>query len=220
MLQNWVLGKQTTDWMRKYWLLAQKEIPPVEEDSALDGGSETLAQIQYSLSVVVTGKNKVKKHRSSISVNPHILGSESPLSFIIDAKLRNGPFLLLNDSIPLSIKITKLGDSRCNILLSAFQTMLVEMTHAEVQGTSESSTSTWIVQSMANVNYPIGLEDAPGDSMVNLNDIIWVNNRLPPEVTSSFEVCNIKRTYKLHLRLAFLVGDSKSSEISNFPSML
>ncbi|OQE41943.1 hypothetical protein PENCOP_c004G03566 [Penicillium coprophilum] len=87
--------------------------------------------------------------------------------------------------------------------------MLVEATHVKAQGTSESSTSTWIVQSMANLNYPIGLEDAPGDSTADLNDTLWANNRLPPEVTSSFEVCNIKRTYKLNLRLAFLVGDFK-----------
>ncbi|KAJ5502638.1 hypothetical protein N7463_005512 [Penicillium fimorum] len=72
--------------------------------------------------------------------------------------------------------------------------MLVETTHVKAQGTSESSTS---------------LKDALGDSTVNLNDILWANHRLPPEVTSSFEVCNIKRTYKLNLRLAFLVGHSK-----------
>ncbi|CAI7650036.1 unnamed protein product [Penicillium discolor] len=78
--------------------------------------------------------------------------------------------------------------------------MLVETTQVKVQGTTESSTSTWIVQSLA---------DAPTDTTVSLRDVIWANNRLPPEVTSSFEVCNIKRTYKLNLRLAFLVGESK-----------
>ena len=87
--------------------------------------------------------------------------------------------------------------------------MLVETTQVKVQGTTESSTSTWIVQSMANINYPIGLADALTDTTVSLRDVIWANNRLPPEVTSSFEVCNIKRTYKLNLRLAFLVGESK-----------
>jgi hypothetical protein len=156
-----------------------------------------------------TPDQKPLRRQSSFSVNPHILGGESPLSFRIDTELQNGPYLLLDESIPLNIKVTKLGDSRCNILLSAFQTMLVEMTHVTVQGTSESSTSTWIVQSMANINYPIGLDDAPGDSTVNLNNTLWINNQLPPEVTSSFEVCNIKRTYELHLRLAFLVGHSK-----------
>jgi hypothetical protein len=62
---------------------------------------------------------------------------------------------------------------------------------------------------MANMNYPIGLDDAPTNSTVSLRDTIWANSRLPPEITSSFEVCNIKRMYKLNLRLAFLVGQSK-----------
>ncbi|KAJ6124372.1 hypothetical protein N7471_011689 [Penicillium samsonianum] len=87
--------------------------------------------------------------------------------------------------------------------------MLVETTQVKAQGTLESSTRTWIVQSMANINDPIGLADAPTDSTVSLRDTIWANNRLPPEITSSFEVCNIKRMYKLNLRLAFLVGESK-----------
>lgn len=149
------------------------------------------------------------KQQCFISINPHILDSDSPLSFRVDTELQNGPCLLLGNSIPLSIKITKLGDSQCKVFLSAFQTMLVETTQVKVQGTTESSTSTWIVQSMANINYPIGLADAPTDTTVSLRDVIWANNRLPPEVTSSFEVCNIKRMYKLNLRLAFLVGESK-----------
>lgn len=152
---------------------------------------------------------KPLKEQCSISINPNILASNSHLSFRIDTELQNGPCLFLGNSIPLSIKVTKLGDSRCKILLSAFQTMLVETTQVKAQGTLESSTRTWIVQSMANINDPIGLGDAPTDSTVSLRDTIWANNRLPPEITSSFEVCNIKRMYKLNLRLAFLVGESK-----------
>ncbi|CAG8154228.1 unnamed protein product [Penicillium nalgiovense] len=235
------------------------------------GDSKSLAEIKYSLGVVVSGKSAVKKvsncplspaiiqqrialnslliiiktryiifHSFSdpipnhkpykqncfISINPHILDNDSPLSLKIDIELQNGPCLLLGNSIPLSITVTKLGHSRCKILLSAFQTMLVETTQVKAQGTPESSTSTRIVQSMANMNYPIGLEDAPTNSRVSLRDTIWAGSRLPPEITSSFEVCNIKRMYKLSLRLAFLVGQFKvttfrqSSENSNFLSIL
>jgi hypothetical protein len=149
------------------------------------------------------------KQSCFISINPHILDDDSPLPFRIDTELQNGPCLLLGNSIPLSITVTKLGHSRCNILLSAFQTMLVETTQVKAQGTPGSYTSTRIVQSMANMNYPIGLEDAPRNTTVSLRDTIWANSRLPLEITSSFEVCNIKRMYKLSLRLAFLVGQSK-----------
>jgi hypothetical protein len=149
------------------------------------------------------------KQNCLISINPHILDDDSPLSFRIDTELQNGPCLLLGNSIPLSITVTKVGHSRCKILLSAFQTMLVETTQVKAQGAPGSYTSTRIVQSMANMNYPIGLEDAPRNTTVSLRDTIWANSRLPLEITSSFEVCNIKRMYKLSLRLAFLVGQSK-----------
>lgn len=38
MLQNRSLVKQTTNYMREYSMVAPKEIPPVEADSALDWG--------------------------------------------------------------------------------------------------------------------------------------------------------------------------------------
>ena len=52
------------------------------------------------------------KQQCFISINPHILTNDSPLSFRVDTELRNGPCLFLGNPIPLSIKVTKLGDSR------------------------------------------------------------------------------------------------------------
>lgn len=144
-----------------------------------------------------------------MNLSPQILDTELPLSFRIDTELQNGPCLLLDCPIPLSIKITKLGDSYCNILLDGFQTMLIETTQVKAQGRVESSTNTWIVQTAANMNYPIELADASNSSTVFLNDLLWANNRLSAGPTSSFEVCNIKRTYKLSIRLGFLVGNHK-----------
>ena len=139
-------------------------------------------------------------------VNPQIVCG-SPLSFKIDIELQNGPCLLLNQPIPLKIDITKHGNVCCGIILNEFQTMLVEKTQVKAQGITESSTSTWIVQSSANMDYPVALEKSRAGKVVTLRDSIYSQHALPPGLTSSFEVCNIKRTYRLIVRLGFLIGD-------------
>lgn len=87
--------------------------------------------------------------------------------------------------------------------------MLIEKTQVKVQGTTESSVSTWIVQSSANINYSIGLANAPTGSTATLGDSLYCDYILPPGLTSGFEVCNITRTYRLVVRLGFLVGNSQ-----------
>ncbi|CAG7924861.1 unnamed protein product [Penicillium olsonii] len=192
------------------------------------GDSDSIAEIKYSLTVSVTGKSVVKKTRDvqfkylsdplpqqkplkqacELTVNPHIVAG-FPLSFQINTELLNGPCLLLNQSIPLKVDIMKQGDVHCGIILSEFQTMLVEKTQVKAQGVNESATSTWIVQSTANMNYPVSLANSPSGTVSTLRDAIYCNHPLPPGLTSSFEVCNIKRTYRLFVRLGFLIGDQK-----------
>lgn len=146
------------------------------------------------------------KQECVLMVNPQIV-SGSPLSFKIDTELQNGPCLLLNQPIPLKIDITKHGNVCCGIILNEFQTMLVEKTQVKAQGITESSTSTWIVQSSANMDYPVALAKSRAGKVVTLRDSIYSQHPLPPGLTSSFEVCNIKRTYRLIVRLGFLIGD-------------
>ncbi|CAG8026349.1 unnamed protein product [Penicillium salamii] len=196
------------------------------------GDSDSIAEVKYSLTVVVTGKSVVKKTRDVqfkylsdplpqqrplkqecvLNVNPNIVAG-SALSFWINAELLNGPCLVLDQSIPLKIDIAKQGDAHCSIILSEFQTMLVEKTQVKAQGIGESSTSTWIVQSTANMNYPVSLANCPSGTVTTLRDAIYCHHPLPQGLTSSFEVCNIKRTYRLFVRLGFLIGDHKTQRI-------
>jgi hypothetical protein len=165
----------------------------------------------HSLSDPLPQQKPLKKE-CDISISPHIIGAGSPLSFRIDTELLNGPCLLLGKSVPLVISVTKLGNWHCPIVLNEFQTMLVERTQVKAQGVTESSISTWIVQSTANMNYPIGLAESEMDSMAKLRESMYSRYLLPPGLTPSFEVCNIKRTYRLNVRLGFLVGSYKVSE--------
>jgi hypothetical protein len=158
------------------------------------------------------------KQSCALNISPHII-SGAPLSFKIDTELQNGPCLLVGQSIPLKINVTKNGHVPCKIIRSEFQTMLIEKTQVKAQVTSESSVDTWIIQSEANMNYPVGLKNQPTGSVATLRDFIYSRYPLPPDLTSSFETCNIKRTYRLVVRLGFLVGNFTVNQLDSIPSL-
>jgi hypothetical protein len=89
--------------------------------------------------------------------------------------------------------------------------MLVETTEVRAQGMTQKCVKPWIVDSTARINHLIRFEEATADLVSSMKNHPCFNKRLPSELTSSFEVCNIKRTYKLDVRLGFLLGYSKVS---------
>jgi hypothetical protein len=131
--------------------------------------------------------------------------------FRIDIGLLDGPCLTLNSPIPLRIQITKLPGLNYDILLSEFQTMLVETTEVRAQGTTQKCVKLYIVDSTARINHLIRFEETTVDLISSMRNHSCFRKRVPFEVTSSFEVCNIKRTYRLDVRLGFLLGNSKAS---------
>ncbi|KAJ5362095.1 hypothetical protein N7541_002939 [Penicillium brevicompactum] len=152
--------------------------------------SITTCDLQFKYLSDPLPQQRPLKQECVLMVNPQIV-SGSPLSFKIDTELQNGPCLLLNQPIPLKIDITKHGDVCCGIILNEFQTMLVEKTQVKAQGITESSTSTWIVQSSANMDYPVALAKSRAGKVVTLRDSIYSQHPLPPGLTSSFETQTI-----------------------------
>jgi hypothetical protein len=136
----------------------------------------------------------------------------TPTSFFkIDVGLLNGPCLISGSPIPLHIQITKLPNLNHDILFNDFQTMLVETTEVRAQGTTQKFVKPWIVDSTARINHFIRFEETSVDLVSSMRDHSCFNKRLPAELTTSFEICNIKRTYRLDVRLGFLLGNSKVS---------
>ncbi|KAJ6008727.1 hypothetical protein N7522_003743 [Penicillium canescens] len=162
----------------------QSNGPFIEKISPSTGDSESIAEVQYKLIVVVTG-----------------LDGCTPTSFFrIVVRLLNGPCLNLDSPLPLNIQVTKLPGLDYDILLSEFQTMLVETTEVRAQGITQKCVKPWIVDSTARINHLIRFEEATVDLVSSMKNHPCFNKRLPSELTSSFEVCNIKRTYKLDVR--------------------
>lgn len=142
-------------------------------------------------------------------VSPKLSGSTVPLTWQVEIELLNGPWLLLGQPLPLSIKIKKLHGKDCRIYLNSFQTQLIETTQIQARGSSEISQRSWIIQTLANIEQKVCADDSPFGTVTVLSKAIWISHALPSALTSSFEICNIKRSYRLEIQIGFRIGLSK-----------
>lgn len=208
-----------------------RRLPPSVTDSG------TAAEIKYSLKVVVKSSDglfaaKLKRTReilylplsASISprpscakrqylnIDPQASGLPEPLPWQIDAELLNGPCFCVGQHIPLIIKLTKLCGEHCKIWLNEFQTMLIETTQAHAHGSVETLDQFWTVQTVANMKQRLCAENTQSGSVIDIPEAVWASHPLPAHIIPSFEVCNIKRTYELELRLGLKMG-SRSAKV-------
>lgn len=127
----------------------------------------------------------------------------------IDTRLSNGPSLSLGHSLPLGIEITKFGDCNCQVFLKEFQTMLIETTQIRAEGSYESFDRFWLIQTTANMKQAIFPDFVPSGFTACLPEELWASHRLPSSLAPNFEICNIKKTYQLEVRLGLEVSFPK-----------
>lgn len=87
--------------------------------------------------------------------------------------------------------------------------MLIETTQARAHSSTETFDRFWTVQTVANMSQKLCAEDIPVWSVIEIPEAVWASHTLPSNVIPSFEVCNIKRTYELELRLGLKLGSGK-----------
>lgn len=109
-----------------------------------------------------------------------------------------------------------------NIYLHDFQSMLFETTDVRAKGRSESHTRSWVVQTMANLQQPFvpeirdSGETGGGEELVfSLDKSLWSRYFVPPFLSPTFETSNIRRGYRLEIRLGIGFGGNNVS----FPSL-
>ncbi|KAL4978117.1 hypothetical protein BDW66DRAFT_149545 [Aspergillus desertorum] len=206
---------------RKTHLL--RKLPP------LTGASSSPEEIKYVLEAsvrrdgVIRGTKKASRYPDRDAKNQTepecwLEASLGPLTYAATAKLLNGPFLFLDQPIPLAVELTSLdintdavplGRASIPIPISLhdFQTMLVETTKVRARGIEESHTRFHIVQTMSNLRHPLIHSNGSGNGRrasvlcLRVDDTLWSRFSIPRLLTPSFETCNISRSYKLEIRL-------------------
>ncbi|EYE91870.1 uncharacterized protein EURHEDRAFT_463772 [Aspergillus ruber CBS 135680] len=158
------------------------------------------------------------RHVSTIShILPSLTGKEtvtcssgsnsslSPLTCEIEAKLLNGPFLLLGQPISLNVDVIKLNLDECKsgVFLHNFQTMLIETTEVRARDSMEVHTRSCVIQTTTRVQYE---PRCMVGSTLSFDDSLWSRHCVPLHLTPTFETCNISRSYKLEIRLGIEFG--------------
>lgn len=99
--------------------------------------------------------------------------------------------------------------------------MLFETTDVRAKGRSESHTRSWVVQTMANLQQPFvpeirdSGETGGGEELVfSLDKGLWSRYLVPPFLSPTFETSNIRRGYRLEIRLGIGFGGNNVSFLS------
>lgn len=87
--------------------------------------------------------------------------------------------------------------------------MLIETKQARAHESIETFDRFWTVQTVANMKQMLYAEDTSAGRVFEIPETVWVSHPLSPQMIPSFEVCNIKRTYELELRLGLRIGSAK-----------
>lgn len=87
--------------------------------------------------------------------------------------------------------------------------MLIETTQIRAESSYESSDRFWIIQTTANMKQPIFPELVHSGFTSCLSTELWAHHRLPSSLAPNFEICNIKKTYQLEVRLGLEVSFPK-----------
>lgn len=144
--------------------------------------------------------------RQYLSLDPGVSGISEPLPWQVDVELLHGPCLFVGQPIPLRIRLTKLCEEQCKVWINDFQTMLIETTQVRAHDSTETLDRFWTVQTVANMKLRLHAEDFPMGHIIQVPESIWVSHTLSSSMLPNFEVCNIKRTYELELRLGLQIG--------------
>lgn len=122
------------------------------------------------------------------------------------------PTLTCNSALPIRLCIRKLVEYCRSLTLQNLQIMLKGYTNYRTQASEHVNTQSWIIQSLCNLNLPIGREAERIGTEIDIGTSLWDSRLLPESVVPTFKTCNIWRTYELDILLGFQYGSSSVSK--------
>ncbi len=145
-------------------------------------------------------------HPVSVSADPSALQAGLAPSIEVSAQLPHPIILTCNKPIPLRVIAKKLAPSSELVYLTSLQINLIGITDIRSHNLINTETSQWVVVSRTNLSIPMCEANSPmGTELVLPNDL-WRTTPLPNTVMPSFVTCNLKREYKLELKVGVSWG--------------
>lgn len=212
--------------------LCKITVPPRELPPSTGERSSTV-EILYSLEVSVTVDRILKRvirksqqinfcpiaslqthpqpliHRQEVTFrckNENKDTVENSNTYQVKIELIRGQHLILGQCVPINVNITQNDSTNDDIILSDYQAMLIEETASGVGAQPRVQRLFSTLKTMSNLNIAAKLAEKMPGATVTLSDSAWGPHSLPTTITPTFETCNIRRTYKLHVRLGLKGG--------------
>jgi hypothetical protein len=94
------------------------------------------------------------------------------------------------------------------LVLQNLQIMLKGYTYYKAQRSEQMDTQSWIIQSLCNINLPMGRGMDSIGTETDTSTSLWDSKILPESAVPSFNTYNMSRTYELDILLGFQYGSS------------
>lgn len=124
-----------------------------------------------------------------------------PIRFAVEARLPSPPILVPNDPLPLRLLVTKLDPFQEVIVMRSLQITLLGTTHISAHELVKDELHSWLLFSVASIHAPFGDENAPPNTLLEVDPSLWRNKCLPDTIAPTFTTCNISRNYQLKLEI-------------------
>lgn len=146
-----------------------------------------------SMSFFSSSKSKPQETLSSIS--PQIL---------VDARLPSPAILTRNSLVPLKILLTKQNNSADTVFLVGLDINLLGTTQVRAGEVQRTEHHVWSLVALARLSEPIMWETVGSETWLDAK--LWKHAKLPEDITPSFNICNLTRTYELEIKITIGVG--------------
>ncbi|PWY94562.1 hypothetical protein BO94DRAFT_609957 [Aspergillus sclerotioniger CBS 115572] len=130
-------------------------------------------------------------------------------TYQVTIELSQGACLSPGLHVPINVYITRTGPANDSLVLNDYQIMLIEETVMLVRGFPQIQRRSRILRTVSNLDQTIYFPETPMGTTMSLSDDLWGGQSLPSNITPDSETCNIRRSYKLEIRLGFNSGPEK-----------
>ncbi|PYH76999.1 hypothetical protein BO82DRAFT_406608 [Aspergillus uvarum CBS 121591] len=151
----------------------------------------------------------IRCHQSNNVTTAQEVTAAIATTYHVSIELMCGAYLHLGQRLPIRVQITKVNAADHDLILNDFQAMIVEETEVRAAGQVRVQRVSRILRTVSNLRMFVCLAETPVGTAVNIPDDFWGGQLLPTAITPTFETCNVRRSYKLEVRLGFNSRPSK-----------
>ena len=185
---------------------------PIEPPRPPPNRRESFARVQHQFAPPIISSEKPGLFRkpSVPAANPDI----TPPSVSIEGRLPDPAIITCNEALPLRILVNKLNNSPSSLYLEMLHIELLAFTSIRAHTLRRNEVTSWTILSTSNMHQILtesSNAEKGGSKFMELSPSLWRHRPLPNNVSPTFHICNVSRTFGLHIKVGLSWGvDNKT----------